>query len=200
MSRLTGSRSLAGGIISGGKSSRMGEPKDRVMLPDGEAMISVPLKALLTLVDTVYVAGSSIEIDGIEPSRVIFLKDNFPDSGPLGGLEAILACGARNGYIVAACDQPLLTAQLLESLLSGPEDMPCFFETDRIQPFPAYYPAGLLPDIRDAIKRKRLAMKELIADTDAKLIRLSEAEADHIRSANTPQELKSIRHDHNCCH
>ncbi|MBY0548902.1 MAG: molybdenum cofactor guanylyltransferase [Candidatus Obscuribacterales bacterium] len=216
MPRQSPQKTLAGGILSGGQSSRMGQDKGSLMLDDGLPMIAAPLRALRKVTKTVVIAGPPLDFTGLEPDLVQFVDDSIPKLGPLSGLEAILHTGQAQAYLIAACDQPMLTEEVLRMLLSGPADMPCFFETDRIQPFPGYYPASMLSDIQEALKRKRLSVMQLIADSDAKLIKLTGTLVESIRSMNNLEDLASIRknrrfrqegehkkqehrHDHKCC-
>lgn len=216
MPRQSPQKPLAGGILSGGQSSRMGQDKGSLTLDDGLPMIASPLRALRKVTETVVIAGPPLDFPGLEPDHVQFVDDNAPKNGPLSGLEAILQTGEAEAYLIAACDQPMLTEEVLRMLLSGPADMPCFFETDRIQPFPGYYPASMLSDIQEALNRNRLSVMQLIADSDAKLIKLTGAQADSIRSMNNPEDLAGMRndrkpgrkgehtqqdhkHDHKCC-
>lgn len=216
MPRQSPQKLLAGGILSGGQSSRMGQDKGSLSLDDGLPMIASPLRTLRKVTDIVVIAGPPLDFPGLEPDHVQFVHDNVPKNGPLSGLEAILQTGEAEAYLIAACDQPLLTEEVLRMLLSGPTDMPCFFETDRIQPFPGYYPASMLSDIQEALKRKTLSVMQLIADSDAKLIKLEGEQAEAIRSMNNPEDLEGLRqnrksrrkgehkhqehkHDHKCC-
>lgn len=182
--------------MSGGQSSRMGKDKGSLVLDDGLPMIAGPIRALEALVENIVIAGPPLEFPGLDQlKRVQFVDDNATNSGPLGGIEAILRTGVADSYLIAACDQPMLTEEVLKLLLSGPSDMPCFFETDRIEPFPGYYPANMLADIQEALQRKRLSVMNLIADSDAKLIRLTGTQADTIRSLNNPEDLAGLQHN-----
>lgn len=174
----------------------MGQDKASMVLDDGVPMIAGPIRALEALVEEIVIAGPTIAFPGLNLlKRVQFINDNTPNSGPLGGIEAILQTGLADSYLIAACDQPMLTEEVLSLLLSGPTDMPCFFETDRIEPFPGFYPAAILSDIREALQRKRLSVMQLIADSDAKLIRLTSDQAASIRSFNKPEDLTTIARD-----
>lgn len=186
---------IIGGIISGGLSTRMGQAKDRFLMPDGRSMLQHVLDILLTVCKEVIIAGPEIPVHLDEDERVHFIKDNYPGQGPLAGVEAILSSGYASGYLIAACDQPMLKDELLKSLIPADSDMPCFFdlaESGIMQPFPGYYPVTWLPDIRDSLRRNRRSLKALIADSDVVLKPIDPSLASTLRSINCVEDLKSF--------
>ena len=163
---------IIGGVISGGLSKRMGQAKDRMLLADGRSMLQHVLDTMLNVCKEVIVAGPELPVHIREDERIHFIKDNFPGQGPLAGVEAILSTGHASGYIIAACDQPMLKEELLKMLIPDDAEMPCFFdlaESGIMQPFPGYYPVNWLADIRDSLRRNRRSLKALIADSDVLL-------------------------------
>ncbi len=185
-------RMLAGGLLSGGLSSRMGEPKDLIILPDGRNMLQCLIDIMLPVFGELVIAGPPIPLPPLYESKINFVKDNHPGCGPLSGIEAILSSGIARGYIIAACDQPLLTASILKKLKPDDPVIPVFFDhlnEGYIQPFPGYYPVSWLPDIRDSLRRNRRAIKSLIADCDVLLKEISSDEAKKLKSINTKEDL-----------
>lgn len=186
---------VAGGILSGGLSSRMGQAKDRLKLPDGRSMIQSVLDALLIVCNEVIIAGPELPVLLKENERVHFVKDNYPGGGPLGGVEAILSSGFSNGYLISACDQPFLDEVLLRKLVPEDREMPCFYDCSEdgyIQPFPGYYPVTWVSEIRDSLRRNRRALKSLIADSDVLLRDIEPAQRKLLRSINTQEEFAEI--------
>ncbi|MBY0357167.1 MAG: molybdenum cofactor guanylyltransferase [Candidatus Obscuribacterales bacterium] len=183
---------IVGGILSGGKSSRMGQPKDRILLSDSRSMLEHVLDTMFKVCAKVVVAGPTPPGMRCDPKQVIFVKDNKIEAGPLGGIEAILASGIADGYLIAACDQPYLTSELLLELAPDDKSMPCFFDlpgSPIIQPLPGYYPANWLDDIREALSKKRNALKALIADSDVVLKKIAPEKAACLKSINTAEDL-----------
>lgn len=186
---------IIGGVISGGLSTRMGQAKDRLLLADGRSMLQHVLDSMLSVCKEVIVAGPQLPVQFNENERVHFIQDNFPGQGPLAGVEAILSSGYASGYIVAACDQPLLREDVLKMLIPDDPEMPCFFdlaESGIMQPFPGYYPVGWLSDIRDSLRRNRRSLKALIADSDVILKPIGASAADSLKSINTVADLKAL--------
>lgn len=185
---------VAGGILSGGKSLRMGHPKDRFVLPDGKAMIEHVMRALLTVVDKLVIAGPSIDLSLIESIRgqaaVTFVPDELKNCGPIAGVRSILASGAAEGYLIAACDQPLINEDLLRSLLRDPR-RGCFFKTEVIQPFPGFFPSTWLGLLDKRIENEEYSLRHIIESSTADIQQLDSHAQRLIKSFDSPQDVAS---------
>jgi molybdopterin-guanine dinucleotide biosynthesis protein A len=195
MKIVRGSRSLAAGILSGGRSTRMGTPKDLIVLKDGKTMISRVAEALLEITDRIIVAGPVIEKSLITTSSAVtveFVSDIHPAMGPLSGVESVLSTKLADGYLIATCDQPLITPDLLEMLVNE-AGKASFYTTDVIQPFPGYYPQSWLSRISESIARNELSPKRLIASSDATLISVPQKFRKLLGSCNSPVDLEGMQ-------
>lgn len=193
LSTVTEPSLIVGGILSGGKSTRMGQPKELVLLSDGRPMISHVVAGLQELVAHIVVAGPKRDaICTNEQNRISFVPDLRVDCGPIAGVHSILSSGLATGYLIAGCDQPLLTAALLRELLLGPPSIPCFFTTDVVQPLPGYYPSTWLVEIESAMNMGHHSLRELITESGAQLIRVSSEQEHLLRSFNSPADLAEL--------
>lgn len=186
---------LFGAVLSGGKSSRMGKPKDRIILPSGKSMLQHQIDILLAFCNEVVVAGPELPLSHEETERVHFVRDQIPGNGPLSGIEAVLSTGISSAFLILACDQPLLNESILRLLIPEERELPCFFKSEGeelIQPFPGFYPLSWLPEIRDALHRNRLALKYLIQESNAQYKQIDKKTAFRLRSANSPEELAQL--------
>jgi molybdopterin-guanine dinucleotide biosynthesis protein A len=178
-----------GAILAGGESRRMGSPKEGVRLWDGRPMLEHVTGALAGLCARLVVVG---QCRGHRLSDdVIRLADLHPGSGPLAGIEALLASGVDEAYLVAACDQPFLTPDLLRGLLRGDPARPCFFlgEDGTVHPLPAYLPSSWLPAVSQAVHEERLSVRKLIAESEVSWAPLAGPEAACLASVNSRAEL-----------
>jgi molybdopterin-guanine dinucleotide biosynthesis protein A len=112
-SLLVLSKQIAGFILAGGESSRMG--RDKALLEfDG-----VPLLVRTArLVESV--AGPAAVIASPEAYRSLALRviaDDSPGAGPLGGIATALRVSNAPWNLVVACDLPYLTKTWLEHLI-----------------------------------------------------------------------------------
>ena len=106
---------LIGAILLGGQSSRMGRPKEGVLLPDGRTMLEAVIERVTRICPVKVLSGESVNLP-----NVLNVQDTTPGLGPMAGLEAILASGVAERYLIAACDQPLLGEAVLERLVGEP--------------------------------------------------------------------------------
>lgn len=187
---------LLGAVLAGGKSERMGSPKEGVRLFDGRAMIEAVLSALEAVCPGPVVVGSCLGFDWTRRIGLGRITDEHPGFGPLAGLEALLASGAARGYLVAACDQPLLSSRLLRRLTEGASDQARFFRDERtdeqLDPFPGYFPLTWLDPVRDAVREGRLSLRSLVKSLPVQWVPVSPRERRCLASANTPGELASL--------
>ncbi len=114
---------VAGCVLAGGRSSRMGRDKATIRLPgpEGESTLLERTLALLDgLCGAVYVSvrqGSPACACAAE-ARLVF--DEGPEIGPLGGILSVLGRAARDGFeavLFPACDLPFAGRESLVLLL-----------------------------------------------------------------------------------
>lgn len=126
--------SVSGIVLAGGLSTRMG--RDKALLPlaksgDGLTMLARAEQVLRQAgVDDVHISRN----------QVPYIHDNFPNRGPLAGIEAALAHCKHDCVIVVPVDMPNLTAQALEALTHSssccaylaPSALPCKLPVNRV--------------------------------------------------------------------
>src|SRR5437763_17176932 len=97
---------LAGFVLAGGKSSRMGEDKASLHLA-GQTLLDIACHKLLAIMPDVFIVGSRKQL-GAEA-----IEDIFADRGPLGGIHAALATGHAQLNLVMAVDLPFVEDKFL---------------------------------------------------------------------------------------
>ncbi len=192
----TGQTPVLGAVLAGGESRRMGVPKEGVRLPDGRPMIGPVLSAMREAFGGVVVVGRCTGFDCGAFPWVTGLQDRHPGSGPLAGIEALLASGLARGYVVAACDQPLLSAGLLARLASGTSNSARFFRAEGngegLDPLPGYFPSEWLEPVQRAITEGRRGFRDLVKSLDVAWVPLPETEVPKLASVNTPEDLARL--------
>jgi molybdopterin-guanine dinucleotide biosynthesis protein A len=166
----------------------MGAPKEGVRLADGRPMVEHVREALAAVCEQVVIVG---ECRGYETGRITRLPDLRPGLGPLAGIEAALSSGLSAGYLIAACDQPFLTPELLRRLVGEAEEPRCFREEGGagFHPFPCYFPASWLPRVQEALDGGRLSMRGLLGENQPHWPVIASEEAVLLRSVNRPEDL-----------
>lgn len=186
---------IASAILAGGKSSRMGSPKAGTRLSTGETMFERVYSIVKQTAGPCCVLGHAegIEISCHPDLRII--PDKVPERGPVGALLSLLSSGIASYYIVAACDQPLLTTQLLNRLHAEIDDKPCVFcdqDETNIAPLPGFYPAALLPHVEQLLRQPRASLRELLGRSNFRTIALDPESWTRLRSCNTPGDVEEI--------
>ena len=187
---------VVGAVLVGGRSRRMGFPKERAVLADGRTMLDAVLTALDACCSKVVIVGGPTEKDAPNQTMKRRIQDVHPGQGPLAGLEALFDSGLARGYLVVGCDQPLLTAELLRRLLVGPEHKARFFEDagtgEPLDPLPGFFPLSWLPEVRRALAEGRLSFRALVANMEADWVPIAEPELQLLASIDTPAALAAL--------
>jgi molybdenum cofactor guanylyltransferase len=111
--------SLYGLILIGGKSARMYKDKSTLQY-HGHNQRDHLLHLLSPFCAEVFFscnASQAAELDG----KYNFLQDRIKQIGPMGGIHAALKQFTTVGWLVVACDLPLLTTETLSYLISHRE-------------------------------------------------------------------------------
>jgi molybdopterin-guanine dinucleotide biosynthesis protein A len=106
---------ITGFILAGGRSRRMGTDKARIAWGRG-TLLTHAVDRMRQVASKVFVVGS------VESAPVRVLPDVFPESGPLGGLQAALAQTVTDWNLVLAIDLPLVPAGLLRFITEQRKD------------------------------------------------------------------------------
>jgi molybdenum cofactor guanylyltransferase len=187
---------VLGAVLAGGRATRMGRPKEGVTLKDGRAMIEPVIEAMREAFGRVAVVGACAGFDCTAVPDVLHVRDLRPGLGPLAGLESLLASGLAAGYVMAACDQPLLTASLLKRLAHDAGETPRFFITAeggvRLDPLPGYFPANLRAEVSGALDQGRRAFRGLVSSLNPQWVPLRDELVPLLASVNSPEDLVAL--------
>lgn len=189
---------LCGAILAGGRATRMGEPKHAVRLGDGRTMLECVADALRRVCDVLAVVGLH------EPEHALAVRQRFPNAalihdtrpgdGPLGGIEALLATGLSDGYIVCSCDMPMLSPEIMEALAAqrGNESAVLHIHgEEQWRPLPCYVSARVLRTASQLLRDDERSVRALHSVLDAKVIEAPASWADALMDVNTPSDLDS---------
>lgn len=173
---------VTGAILSGGMSRRMGVPKAGLLLPDGRSMIETVRDTLRAFCDDVVLLGGAF---GLEGHRV--LEDARDDTGPLAGIEVLLASGIGERYLVVPCDMPRFTQATARRLLDVDDGVRSSFLAGH--PLPCMVESSLHPDLVDAIDEGVRAVRTWHERIGSLEIELEGSIDDDV---DTPEEFKAL--------
>jgi len=106
--------SIAGFILTGGHSRRMGTDKSQLTL-EGQTFVERIAAELSLVAPSVTVVGNdtAARAPGMDLPTV---ADVYPQWGALGGVHAALSACPANWALIVACDFPFVTAELFARL------------------------------------------------------------------------------------
>lgn len=106
-------------ILSGGKSSRMGENKS-LMKVGGKTVIERTIELLNPLFSKVVLITNEPEAYGF--LNLETFRDVYPGKGPLAGIHSALVNSGTDKCFVISCDIPLMKSEMIEYLIDYPAD------------------------------------------------------------------------------
>jgi molybdopterin-guanine dinucleotide biosynthesis protein A len=104
---------VAGFILAGGKSTRMGMDKAFVGF-DGCTLLARALDLVRSVTSKVRIVGAQEKFSGFAP----VVEDIFRDRGPLGGIHAALRSSVTELNLMLAVDMPFVDSAFLQYLIS----------------------------------------------------------------------------------
>ncbi len=155
------SNSVAGAVLAGGHSSRMGRNK---------ALISVGGKPMIqTITNTMCQLFAEVVIISDQRGSYQFLglpiiHDIHKDLGPIGGIHAALTELDTPAAFIMGCDTPFVSTEIVEYIVNYPADAPvkAALVDTTIQPLCALYRRDCLPVINDQICRGTRKLSDLL--------------------------------------
>ena len=159
-STATKGDSINGFVLAGGRSLRMGQ--DKAMLEwQGQPMLDHMVELLSTAAGRVRIIGRDA------------LPDRIPGCGPLGGILTALETTETHKNLIVAVDLPLLTTGFLQMFRakwarSTRHILACKIGSD--YPLCIGIDRELLPAIAERVDARKLALHQLIEESDAEIL------------------------------
>lgn len=174
-------------ILAGGKSSRMGEDKGLAIYL-GKPMVQYAIDACRELTSEIIISTANTEYSrfGYE-----LLADNFPDCGPIGGVEAGLSAAKTPGILVCPCDMPGINPEIIKRILWNSEGKSAVVAASgqgKIFPVLGWYSKTALPVIQKQIEKGDYKMLFFLKKLDAETVVVNPGE--ELLNVNYPDELK----------
>lgn len=189
-------KNIAGIILAGGKSKRMGVDKGFVLWK-GKPFVQHSIIALKPLVSKMIIVSDHTEYDRLSYKRV---KDSFPEAGPLSGLYSGLKESETELNLVLSCDVPLINSSVLEKLVAsyneGIAAVVCAAD-DKIMPLVALYHKDCYKVCEDLLENGERRMMRLLDKLPiTRYVLLDDNEAKNVRNINSPKDLKVIENEY----
>ena len=206
MNGLTGQRSVipgvAGVILAGGQSSRMGSNK--ALLPyRGGRFIEAIHRQLSGLFDEVLLVTNTPEQYSFLPCRKV--ADVFPGLGALAGLQSGLYHSSSEHIFAVACDMPYLNSTLIRRLAALRDGYDVVIPEGEagLEPLHAIYGRRCLGPMEEALANNRKRIISFFADVRMRRysraeVALLDPEFASFSNINTPGDYFRLRSAEPC--
>ena len=156
---------LAGFVLAGGESRRMGRDK-ALMLYHGQPLAASLAQTVSQVTDSVHIVGDPARYSSVAYSVI---PDVIASRGPAGGILTALLRNETEWNLIVACDMPHITVELLRILVQhaaqGLGDCVVPLGADgEPEPLCALYHVRCRPALEQAICENRLRMRDLVSE------------------------------------
>ena len=185
---------LAGVVLAGGASRRMGRDKATLTVPGrfaGLTLVEHQVSVLAQRCDPVFVVAAQGQ--ALPDLAAQVLRDAVPGLGPLPaiglGLHAAAQAGAPRAF-VCAVDMPFLTTDLIDELTASAADV-VLPHADRDHYLAGVYRTTLADTVDSLVASGERRVGALIDVADVRRIML--ADASPLANLNSPDDLADLR-------
>ena len=156
-------------ILSGGKSSRMGEDKSLMSFHNTSSMIEYLHAKLETLFETVYISSKTNKFTSLKLTTPKLLLDkNSNISSPMIALESILSTLKEEKVFIITVDTPLIEEKTIEELIENSTDTLITIAKDKdnnIHNLCGVFSKKLLPLIQELLQQDIHKINYLIKES-----------------------------------
>ena len=186
---------LTGLVVCGGKSTRMGTDKSKVIY-HGEQQRYYLYKMLQQLCGEVYISCNEEQAEYIN-GEYGFIPDDevYKNIGPAASLLSAVKKYPGKNWLVVACDYPFIYAENLERFIRTIKDkteVAAFYNPPKkvYEPLLAYYSADSIAPMIRILKGENYSLQHYLKIVNAdKYV----ADALEIKNVNTPDEMRATK-------
>jgi molybdopterin-guanine dinucleotide biosynthesis protein A len=189
--------SVTGIILSGGKSTRMGENKALIRIEGVPIIRRIHLLFQELFEEVIIVTNEKHLFQNLE-ARIV--GDLFPKGGALGGLYTGLFFSSFQYAFCVACDMPYLNGNLIRYLFGKVQDYDVIVPKtkDGLEPLHAYYSWNCMNPIRVGLEQGQYKILDFYPLVKVNVIAQEELhtldpDGRSFINVNTPEELLRLR-------
>jgi len=194
ISKETDIPKLNGLVLAGGKSQRMGNPKDKINW-HGKEQRYYAVDLLAPFCDEVYISCRQDQLENFDPNYNA-LTDTFLNMGPFGGILSALRSQRDTAWLVVACDLPLLDEKSLEFLIENRniEKVATTYESpfDGLpEPLITIWEPKSYPLLLNFLGSGNTCPRKVLINSDTLI--LKPGNPDSLMNVNTPEEMAKAK-------
>jgi len=185
---------IAGVILAGGESLRMGRNK-AILEVDGERIIENVYRCLSLVFDELLLVTNTPETYDFIPCRKV--RDIYPGMGPLAGIHSALSNCVADRAFITGCDMPSLNISLILELCSMPDELDVVIpETPGgLEPLHSLYSKRCLPKVQQILDNGDLRILSFFDTARIRLVPRSrvavlDPDFSSFRNINTPEDYR----------
>lgn len=174
-------------VLSGGKSSRMGEDKAFLALGELTLIEWIIKKGREAGINEIVIVANNIEKFKNLNGKVV--KDFFPGQGPLAGIHSGLVHSRLYNNIVVPCDMPFVAMDIFHKLLEKQKDCQVVVPMmdGKYQPLTAIYTKNCIPYIEQLLTNSITKVIKLYELVETCYVELTEDVS--FFNINTPEDF-----------
>ena len=185
---------INGLVLAGGKSVRMGKPKDLLQW-HGKEQRYFAADLLAPFCDEVFISCRQDQLDNFDPDYNA-LTDTFLNMGPFGGILSALRAQRDKAWLVVACDLPLLDPKSLEFLVQSrnPEKIATTYESpfDGLpEPLITIWEPKSYPLLLNFLGIGNTCPRKVLINSDTLILKPDNPDA--LMNVNTPEDAEKAQ-------
>jgi molybdenum cofactor guanylyltransferase len=182
----------AAAIMAGGKATRMGGRPKSFLVVEGRRIVDRQLELLRPRHDEIFLVAN--DVARYAPLGLPVHPDVVEGAGPLAGILAAVLAARAERVIVLACDMPFVTAEALDLLEEGDEDVVVPVVGGRPEPLLARYSRACAAPIRARLEAGERKVTSFFADVTVRelpeaQLRALDPTLRFLSNCNAPEDL-----------
>ncbi|OOG19180.1 hypothetical protein BWD42_04320 [Sphingobacterium sp. CZ-UAM] len=190
---------LNGLVLIGGRSLRMGKPKETIQW-HGKQQCYHLVDLLRAYCEKVYISCRPEQLSEMMDEAAVYsyelLPDNYPDIGPMGGILTAFDAHPEQAWLVIACDLPLVDRAAIGYLVQqrDPLQIATAFTGPRLQfpePLFAIWEPASYPLLQQMVGAHKLSPRQLLIQQQVTGIDAPDGKV--LTNVNTPAEASRVK-------
>lgn len=173
-------------ILCGGKSSRMGFDKTLLCLNDEYVLITLA-KKLANIFTNIMFVTNHVDKFPQKFDQFLIIEDEYPQTGPLGGLVTALEYVTTNRVFLIACDMPNVSLQLISEMSLFESEVVICEQDSRLHPLFAFYHKRCISVLEQQLATGDLRMVKTFNQFSVEIIKVNQPL--HFININKPEQL-----------
>jgi len=166
---------VTGIVLSGGKSSRLGEEKGLALF-NGKPLVTYAISILKPLCGKLIISANHHQQEYAKYGFEV-VEDQIKDIGPMGGLYTCLKHSTTRYNMVLSCDTPFINTRLFEYLLDNIENFQAVVpvhDDGLVEPLCAVYATNTIWSLQMSIEKGNYKLMDFLNEINHKKMKIDQ--------------------------